>query len=65
MQLTFAVTGLYLAEYMFHTGTSGLDAYDALVKTARGDMAWPDISSLWEASLFESIGSPGAGRRCT
>lgn len=46
MTLTLTTAGLYVAEYLFHTGTAALEPYDALVKTARGDMSWPELGDL-------------------
>lgn len=51
MTLTLTTAGLYLAEYLYHTGTEALEPYDALVKTARGDMAWPELDDLLQVIL--------------
>jgi hypothetical protein len=46
MQVTLAITGLYLAEYAFHRD-QGRDAYDSLVGTARGDLQPTEAAELW------------------
>jgi hypothetical protein len=46
MQLTMAIAGLYLAEYIFHQD-QGRDAYDALLGTVRGEAEVPEASHLW------------------
>jgi hypothetical protein len=47
MQVTLATTSLYLAEYLYHTLESSSEPYDALLKTVRGEMAWPELSELF------------------
>jgi hypothetical protein len=46
MQVTLAITGLYLAEYAFHR-EQGRDAYDSLLGTARGDAQLAEAAELW------------------
>jgi hypothetical protein len=48
MQVTLAITGLYLAEYAVHQDR-GQDAYDALLGTVRGDLDVPEAAQLWSA----------------
>lgn len=43
MRLTLMTAGLYVAEYMFHREREGLEPYDALLNTVRGEMGWPDL----------------------
>jgi hypothetical protein len=50
MQLTLAITGLYLAEYVFHQD-QGRDAYDSLLGTVRGEVDVPDTEKLWAGLL--------------
>jgi hypothetical protein len=50
MQVTLAITGLYLAEYVFHED-QGRDAYDALLGAARGDAEVPEAAQLWAGLL--------------
>jgi hypothetical protein len=52
MQLTLVTTGLYLAEYLFHTRDSDAEPYDALLKTVRGELAWPELSELFRVNPF-------------
>jgi len=49
MTLTLTTASLYVAEYLFHTGTAALEPYDALVKTACGEMSWPELGDLLQA----------------
>ena len=46
MQLTLATAGLFLAEYLAHTAQAGLEPYDALLKTVRGDMTLAELKEL-------------------
>jgi hypothetical protein len=54
MQLTMAIAGLYLAEYIFHQD-QGRDAYDALLGTVRGEAEVPEASHLWAGLLQASL----------
>jgi hypothetical protein len=53
MQLNLAITGLYLAEYVFHQD-KGRDAYDALLGTVRGEAEVPEAAHLWAGLLDAS-----------
>jgi hypothetical protein len=53
MQLTMAISGLYLAEYIFHQD-QGRDAYDALLGTVRGEAEVPEAAHLWAGLLHAS-----------
>jgi len=46
MQLTLATAGLFLAEYLAHTTQAGLEPYDALLKTVRGDMTLAELKEM-------------------
>lgn len=50
MQVTLAITGLYLAEYVFHQD-QGRDAYDALLGSVRGEAEVPEAAQLWAGLL--------------
>jgi len=50
MQATLAITGLYLAEYVFHQD-QGRDAYDALLGSVRGEAEVPEAAQLWAGLL--------------
>ena len=50
MQVTLAITGLYLAEYVFHQD-QGRDAYDALLGSVRGEAEVPEAALLWAGLL--------------
>jgi hypothetical protein len=50
MQVTLAITGLYLAEYVFHQD-QGRDAYDSLLGAVRGDAEVPEAALLWAGLL--------------
>jgi hypothetical protein len=54
MQLTMAISGLYLAEYIFHQD-QGRDAYDALLGTVRGEAEVPEAAHLWAGLLHASL----------
>jgi hypothetical protein len=45
MQVTLAITGLYLAEYACHRD-HGRDVYDSLLGTARGDAQLTEAAAL-------------------
>ena len=51
MEVTLAITGLYLAEYAVHQDR-GKDAYDALLGTVRGDL------ELTKAGLWAALRQP-------
>ena len=55
MQLTLATAGLYLAEYLGHTARAGLEPYDALLKTVRGDMTLAELKELLGALAQFSV----------
>jgi hypothetical protein len=54
MQLTLAISGLYLAEYLFHR-EQGRDGYDALLGSVRGEAEVPEAAHLWAGLLHARL----------
>jgi hypothetical protein len=57
MQVTLVITGLYLAEYLHHSLDANAEPYDALLKTVRGEMTWPELGELFQVKPL----NPGCG----
>jgi hypothetical protein len=60
MQVTLVITGLYLAEYLYHAQDANAEPYDALLKTVRGEMIWPELGELLRVKpVNPGRGAPG------